>query len=181
MRQNSKSFGADLAVGEELVNSALLETSNAPTHLDGSLMMSQEPLSASGSVASEYVGAGQLSEIVGDMTLLADMVIKRRAVRSSGLDAQDWQGLLAADPSDPKEPTFPAVRIAMTGEELVHVVDSIERAVECLTTLWPVRNGEAFEYALQICIDGIRGRVSPQQVRSAFVDAAGEAGILILP
>jgi hypothetical protein len=115
------------------------------------------------------------------MTLLADMVIRRRAAGRGDLDARDWQGSFAVDSNDASDPQFPPVRIVLHGEDEVHVVDSIERAVECLTTLWPVHNGEAFEKALETCIDGIKGRASPMQVRSAFVHAADTAGILLLP
>lgn len=185
MRQNNKSSGAEPAIGEQLVNFAPRETSDISAHADDSLIMSQEPPRAGDGVAHgvliEDVKVDEQDEIARDMTLLADVVIRRRAAGRVGRSAQDWRDSLVADSSDTKGPAFPPVSIALRGENEVHVVDTIERAIECLTTLWPVRNGEAFEGALQSCIDGIKGRVSPQQVRSAFVHAADTAGILRLP
>ncbi|MER8955590.1 DUF982 domain-containing protein [Mesorhizobium sp. M0833] len=42
---------------------------------------------------------------------------------------------------------------------------------------WPKR-GPKWKLALQSCIDGFEGRVSPQEVRMAFEAAAREEGML---
>lgn len=186
MRQNSKSFGANPATGEQLINFAPVKISNTPTQTDDSLVTSQESsrigAGVAGGMVVEDVKMDEPNVIARDMTLLADMVSRRRAAgRGDDLDTRDWQGSFAIDSNDPKDPEFPPVRIVLHGEDEVHVVDSIERAIDCLTTLWPVHNGEAYEKALQTCIDGIKGRASPMQVRSAFVDAADMAGILLHP
>lgn len=184
MRRNNKSFVVGSALGEQLADLAPFETSNAPTRIDGSLIASQDlPRTISGGVGSMVAGdvkADEPNEIARDMTLLADVVARRRSAGRSEINAQDLPDFFAADPSDRKDPAFTPIRMTMHGEDKVHVVDSIESAIECLTTLWPVRNGDAFEEALQTCIDGIKGRASPQQVRLAFVNAADEVGILIL-
>lgn len=59
------------------------------------------------------------------------------------------------------------------------LIDSVEAAIQYVTDSWPVRNGKAFEEALQACIDGMAGRISPDQVRQALYKAAKEAGIHI--
>lgn len=183
MRRNSKSFGAQTAIGEELVNFASLKMQNAPTQTSDSLVASQEPSSGgvAGSIVVEHAEMDDPNVIARNMTLLADLVVRRRAAGRGDLDARDCQHPFAADSNDTQDPAFPPVRVAFHGEDEVHVVDSIERAVECLTMRWPVHSGEAFETALQTCIDGVKGRASPIQVRLAFVHAAHTAGILLLP
>lgn len=179
MRRNNKGFEDDLAVGEEPVNTTFFEASGASAQSDSSLVISKEPPNASGGVVIDDVRVRESGKTVGDMTLLADMVMERQADRRD-FNGRDWQDLLAADLSDAEAHTFPQVPIIMFGEETVRVVDSIESAIECLTTVWPIRNGDVFEYVLQTCIEGITGRVSSQQVRLVFIHAAEEAGIFVL-
>ncbi|NTG30031.1 DUF982 domain-containing protein [Agrobacterium rhizogenes] len=82
--------------------------------------------------------------------------------------------------NDSDVPAFAPVEIAILAGGGYIVVDTIERAVECLTDRWPVRKGVAYEKALQACIDAMNGRTSPRQVRQAFINAAKEAGIPVL-
>jgi len=84
-----------------------------------------------------------------------------------------------ADSADANLTGFAPVQIAIRSGDGYLVVDSIEKAVECLTDLWLARKGQAFEEALQACIDGINHRVSSENVRKAFINAANEAGISI--
>lgn len=181
MRQNSNNFGADLIVGEKLVDPEAPDTATASAQSDGSLFSSPELTSASDIIPINDVGTGEQSQSAHDMSLLADMVARRRAAKRGGLVAEDWRDFGSAGVSDSQSVAFLPVRLAVRGKDAVEVIDSIEKAVEYLTTLWPVRHGEAFEGALKSCIDGIKGRASPQQVRSTFVNAANAAGILILP
>jgi len=182
MRQNSKSFEDNPTIGERLVNFTPLKITNALIQTDGSPVTSQEPSRMSGGVAGNMVvEGGEMNGpnvVARDMTLLADVVVRRRAAGRDHLNARDS---FAVDANDSKDSAFLPIGIVLYGEDEVHVVDSIERAVECLTTLWPVHSGEALEKALQTCIDGIKGRASPTQVRLAFAHAADTAGILLIP
>jgi hypothetical protein len=38
----------------------------------------------------------------------------------------------------------------------------------------------AFEKAVQVCLKGMEGRVSPEEVRAALFEAAEEAGVCVL-
>ncbi|OCJ07075.1 hypothetical protein A6U86_08295 [Rhizobium sp. AC27/96] len=181
MRQNSNNLEAGFAIGEKLADPETPVTSNASIPSDNSSLTSPEMASASGVMAANDAGVGEQGQIAHDMSILAEMVTRRRAARRNGLTTEDRRDFGSANASSAKSPTFPPVRIAVRGKDAVEVIDSIEKAVEYLTTLWPVRHGDAFEGALQSCIDGIKGRVSTQQVRAAFVNAAAAAGILILP
>ncbi|WP_454851032.1 DUF982 domain-containing protein [Rhizobium binxianense] len=64
------------------------------------------------------------------------------------------------------------------GEELV--ISTVEGAIRYVTDLWPVRNGEAYEEALQACIDGMNDRISPTEVREILLRAARKAGVCII-
>ena len=184
MRQNNKSFRAGPAIGEQLDNLVPFDTPNPPVSLNGSLMMSQEPPKASdaglGGVVVEDDKAADPNETIRDMTLLANAVIRRRGAKVDDLGSRAFRDSFAADPNDSKDSAFPPIRMEMPTEDDVLVVDTIERAIECLTTLWPVRYGQAYEDALQSCIDGMKGRASPQQVRVSVIAAANEAGIRII-
>jgi hypothetical protein len=51
-----------------------------------------------------------------------------------------------------------------------------------LMNKWPPQaNGPAFQRALAICLEALEGQPDAEQAREAFVDAAHEAGILVLP
>ncbi|MBM7047473.1 MULTISPECIES: DUF982 domain-containing protein [Rhizobium] len=184
MRQNNKIFRAGPAIGEQLDNLVPFDASNPPVSLNSSLMMSQEPSKSSdgglGDVVAEDDKAADPNETVRDMTLLANAVIRRGGAKVDDLGSQAVRDIFAADPNDSKDSAFSPIRMEMPTEDGALVVDTIERAIECLTTLWPVRHGQAYEDALQSCIDGMKGRASPQQVRSSVIAAANEAGIRII-
>ncbi|MER9665232.1 DUF982 domain-containing protein [Mesorhizobium sp. M0203] len=55
-------------------------------------------------------------------------------------------------------------------------VHHVEAAAEELI-LW-TRRGPRWEEAMRVCVDAISGRVSPQQARDAFEEAAKEEGML---
>ncbi|AYG69591.1 DUF982 domain-containing protein (plasmid) [Rhizobium sp. CCGE531] len=113
------------------------------------------------------------------MKLLTKLVLKRRCAGAERPAVQDRQDFSGENSDNLRNLVFEPVKISLDDDGEVQVVDSVMRAVECLTTQWPVHYGEAFEQALQTCIDGVTGRASPPQVRSAFITAAKAAGILV--
>ncbi len=123
--------------------------------------------------------APKADDIARDMTLLSKLVMKRRYAGIERTAVQDRQDFSGENSGNLRNLAFEPIEISLDDDGEVQIVDSVTRAVECLTTQWPVRYGEAFEDALHICIDGIAGRASPQQVRSAFIAAAKAAGILV--
>ena len=184
MRQNNKSFRAGPTSGEQFVKLIPFDVSNPSIRSNGSLMISPEPPKASDGGLSDAVAeddkAVDLNKTIRDMTLLANAVIRRRDTKVAGLNSQDFRDIFAPDPNASKDSTFSPIKMEIPAKDDVLVVDTIERAIECLTMLWPVRNGQAYEEALQSCIDGIKSRVSPQQVRVSLAAAANEAGIRII-
>ncbi|WP_411828492.1 DUF982 domain-containing protein [Neorhizobium petrolearium] len=56
-------------------------------------------------------------------------------------------------------------------------IGSVEDAIEFVADSWPVRAGEAYENALQACIDGINDRISPNAVRQILYSSATAAGL----
>jgi hypothetical protein len=71
----------------------------------------------------------------------------------------------------------PAVRIVW-GRGILYV-DSLQRAAEILMSDdWEV-HGPACERAAQALIDALGGKITPDEARDAFRDAAEEARILV--
>jgi hypothetical protein len=58
-------------------------------------------------------------------------------------------------------------------------VGSVREAAECLIDRWPKNRGVAYLAALHACLDALRGTVSTETARQAFIEAAREVGILI--
>ncbi|WP_246704083.1 DUF982 domain-containing protein [Rhizobium sp. P38BS-XIX] len=163
MRRNSKVVGVDAANGEQITSFVPTESPQAPPEVEDAMIVSPERYRAP-----------------RDMTLLADVVMRRRsAVEQDAID-RGYTTSPSHDCSASEDASaFTPVAIKLGGRDKVHMVASIEGAIECLTTLWPVAHGAAFEGALQACIDEIKGRASPMQVRLALVRAADVAGILV--
>ncbi|TGQ35835.1 DUF982 domain-containing protein [Mesorhizobium sp. M00.F.Ca.ET.216.01.1.1] len=69
------------------------------------------------------------------------------------------------------------VRTARTG--IRYGVNNIEGAAEELVT-W-TKCGPKWRHAVEACLEGLRGRVSPDEVRSAFEEAAKEEGKFLPP
>ncbi|MGY5801092.1 DUF982 domain-containing protein [Rhizobium sp. LEGMi12c] len=183
MGRNDKSFGADLDSGAQLANSVPVDVFTPQTNIDSRLALPPEPQaeeSDPGQVVAEGDELVALDKIARDMTLLATLVTRRRHAKSENAEDQDQTSSLDAL-DEPIGLAFAPLGIAMQDEDEVQSIDSIAQAVECLTTKWPVRYGDAFEEALQACVDGIKGRVSPEQVRSAFLKAASAAGMRVIP
>ena len=59
------------------------------------------------------------------------------------------------------------------------IVRTVAETTECLTEDWPVAHGNAFDAALQACLDCFEGQTPPDTVRSAFVAASREANIFV--
>jgi len=186
MGRNDKNFGTDLDRSAQLVGLISLKVPTSSANADGRRALAQEPPRTNegdpGHDATEEDEVAALDKIARDMALLATLVMRRRQAKSENTGAQDEEPPFDAPDGDGSSGfAFAPIGIALQDESELQFVDSIEQAVECLTTKWPIRYGDAYEAALQACIDGVKGRVSPDQVRSAFVNAADAAGIRVIP
>ncbi|MDK4701859.1 MULTISPECIES: DUF982 domain-containing protein [unclassified Rhizobium] len=184
MGRNDKNGGADLDHGEQLVNSIPVEVPSRQTNADYRLALPPERTQAEesslGRAPAEEDKLAALDRIARDMTLLATLVTRRRHAKSESTEDQD-QAPLSDASNDPEELAFAPIGIAPRDGDEIQFIGSISQAVEYLTTQWPIRSGDAFEEALQACIDGVKGRASPERVRSAFLKAAGAASIRVIP
>lgn len=180
MGRNTGDFSTDPDIGERFVRSNPSETSGFPVRLEDNLTMSQgRPVTSASDLERTAAedDAPKSGDTARDMKLLTKLVMKRRCAGLERTAVQERQDFSGEDSDNLRSLTFEPVKISPEDNGEVQIVDSVMRAVECLTTQWPVRYGEAFEDALQTCIDGVTGRASPQQVRSAFIAAAKAVGI----
>ncbi len=184
MRRNDKSVGADLDNDAQLLSLIPTDTSSNPATIDKPAALQAEHPKADESdpVRGAAVGynVSVLDKVASDMTLLATLVTRRRHAKSDTPDYKN-HALPSDDVSELSELTFQPVGIAFQEVGEFQIVDSVVGAVEYLTAKWPIRYGDAFEEALQTCVDGINGRVSPEQVRLAFIHAANAAGLRVAP
>ncbi|SCB35732.1 DUF982 domain-containing protein [Rhizobium lusitanum] len=52
-------------------------------------------------------------------------------------------------------------------------------AANCMSEEWPVYGGAAVSEAVLVCLDAILGKVSAEDSRDAFLEAAREAGLYV--
>jgi hypothetical protein len=71
------------------------------------------------------------------------------------------------------------VEVELHGIGRYRTVTGTKHAAECLLTLWPVNDGEAYQRALSDCLAALDGERSPEAARSAFIRAADEARIFV--
>ncbi|WP_080761175.1 DUF982 domain-containing protein [Rhizobium rhizogenes] len=175
MRQNNKSLRADLDIGGTFRDSIPLDVSQFAIHTQPCLAMSKDPL---------FGGLEDAGTATSDRDNVAHgATIEKKIEKIGRVTAKRFREMLenGVDSADGSLPGFAPVQIAIRSGGGYLVVDNVEKAVGCLTDLWPARSkGQAFEEALQACIDGINHRVSSESVRQAFINAANEAGIRIL-
>ncbi|WP_181872355.1 DUF982 domain-containing protein [Phyllobacterium bourgognense] len=62
---------------------------------------------------------------------------------------------------------------------LIRRVSCVESAAEVLAKYWPKNCGEKYATAQQACLEAGAGRLHPDEVRRAFIDAAKEASIYV--
>lgn len=183
MGRNDKSFGADLDNGAQLVNSVpdvFTPQTNVDSRLGSPPELPQAGEGDPGRVVAEEEKLAALDKIARDMTLLATLVTRRRHVKSENADDQDEATSLDAL-DEPIGLAFAPLEITICDGDEIQSINSIAQAVDYLTAKWPIRYGDAFEEALQACVDCVKGRVSPEQVRSALLKAAAAAGIRVVP
>lgn len=181
MRQNNKSFRADTDIGGTSSNSIPPELSQSAIQPPHSLLASTD--SPFGGLERGVADVVAASYNCNEKTYVTKRVATERNIENIGrVTAQRFREMLeiGSGAADANLPGFMPIRIAMRSGDGYFVVDSIEKAIEYLTNLWPNTKGQAFEDALQACIDGINHRVSPDDVRRAFVNAANEAGIRVV-
>ncbi|WP_353806412.1 DUF982 domain-containing protein [Mesorhizobium sp.] len=59
-------------------------------------------------------------------------------------------------------------------------IPSTRAAAECLLRSWPTEWGPRHKQAREACIAVLKGEQPPEFARQAFVEAAREAGILVV-
>jgi hypothetical protein len=181
MRQNNKSLRADTDIGGTFTNSIPAEVSQSVIQPHHSLAPSTDPLLG----GMERIIADAIAASVdrNEVTHVTKQLAGERSIENIGrVTAKRYREMLeiGSSAAGADLPGFAPIRIAIRSGDGYFVVDTVEKAVEYLTSFWSSSKGEAFEEALQACIDGINHRVSPEDVRRAFIDAAHEAGIRVL-
>lgn len=58
-------------------------------------------------------------------------------------------------------------------------ITSTEEAARALLLKWPVDDGEAYYEAQRVCVAVLEGESSPEEARTAFLNAAAEAGVFV--
>lgn len=77
-------------------------------------------------------------------------------------------------------PRFAPVSIALGRIGLTRIVTSVREAAECiLSDEWPRRHGKADTAARKALLGAMEGKVSAEDARAAFEQAAKDAGILM--
>jgi hypothetical protein len=71
------------------------------------------------------------------------------------------------------------VDIHLAGIRNARTITATRFARECLLTLWPDHYGPAYLAALKICAAAMDGTASGADARTAFIEAAREADILV--
>ncbi|MGV2184573.1 DUF982 domain-containing protein [Rhizobium rhizogenes] len=82
--------------------------------------------------------------------------------------------------SDGGQRSFAPVRIVSELTDEYQIIDSVEGFAQYLLEALPLRNVEVCEKALQVCIDGLSDRLSPEQVRETLIWMATEECISII-
>lgn len=176
MRQMKKSFRAGVDIGNTVPDAPF----DASTYSQQQLKTMKDALVGGlGDVVAESDAATTKR---GEATRAAARVGSTKIERIGRVTARRFREMLevGGGPADGEVPGFAPVQIAIRAGGGYLVVDTIEKAIECLIQQWPGQKGEAFEEAVQACIDGINHRIPAEDVRQAFIKAANEAGIRIL-
>lgn len=178
MWQNNKSLRPDIDLGGTFTDSIPVNISRSADHMHACLATTKDPLPGGSDKFVEDARIATSSS--SDVTLGTE--IEKEIERLGRVAAKHFREMLESgnDPAITNLPGFAPVQIEIHSGSGYHLVDTIEKAIECLTDQWHGLKGEAFEAALQACIDGINHRVSPEEVRQAFIKAANEAGIRII-
>ncbi|ACM30257.1 DUF982 domain-containing protein [Agrobacterium rhizogenes] len=178
MWQNNKSLRADIDHGGTFTDSIPVDISQSAAHMQLCLATTKDPLLG---------GSGEFVEDVrittsGRSDVARDTGSERKIEKIGRVTAKRFREMLenGNDPANASLPGFAPVQIEIRSSGGYYVVDTVGKAVEYLTDHWHDLKGEAFEAALQACIDGINHRVSPEEVRQAFIKAVNEAGIRII-
>ena len=100
--------------------------------------------------------------------------------RKNLLEATLHHSLLCVTGTHCRQRMFAPVKIASRLTGTHQIIYSVEGFSEYLTEEPSPRQTEVYEKALQVCIDGLCDRISPQSVREALVWMATAEGISII-
>jgi hypothetical protein len=76
------------------------------------------------------------------------------------------------------KPRF-AVPVRIAIGNVLYDVASARQAIDVLVNKWPSQRGPKYREARKACVAALEGKRSTIMARSAFLDAAREAGILV--
>lgn len=178
MWQNNKSLRADIDLGGTFTDSIPVDISQSAAHMQACLATTKDPLLGG---ADKFVEDTRIATS-GSSDVALGAGIERKIEKLGRVNAKQFREVLEIgnDPAAANLPSFAPVQIEILSGGGYSVVDTIEKTIECLTDFWSGPKGEAFEAALQACIDAINHRASPEEVRQALINAANEAGIRVL-
>lgn len=74
---------------------------------------------------------------------------------------------------------FDAVTFATQTLGRYRTITSVSQAAEQLLYHWPVKGGKKHRAARVACVEALEGVGSADQVRAAFIEACGEAGVFV--
>jgi hypothetical protein len=178
MWQNNKSLRPDIDLGGTFTDSIPVDISLSAIHMHACLATTKDPLPGG---SDKFVEDARIATS-GSNGVALGTGIEREIEKLGRVTAKHFREMLeiSNDPAAANLPGFEPVQIEIHSGSGYRVVDTIAKAIECLTDQWHGLKGEAFEAALQACIDGINHRISPEEVRQAFIKAVNEAGIRII-
>lgn len=61
------------------------------------------------------------------------------------------------------------------------VLNTVSDLADCLLDCWPATEGDAFVAAMHACHESLEGRGDANEAREAFIIAARDAGVSVLP
>ena len=74
---------------------------------------------------------------------------------------------------------FPRITIVAHRDGKPLNICSVLEAAECLLLNWPIHDGVKLKVASQKCLDALDGKATISECRSAFIEAAKEARVLL--
>lgn len=72
-----------------------------------------------------------------------------------------------------------AVEFEVAPQGMPSIIPGTAEALQALSTSWPTSMGGEYRYAKSICERALRGNVSHDEARQAFLYAADEVGMFV--
>ncbi|MGZ9723309.1 DUF982 domain-containing protein [Rhizobium miluonense] len=81
------------------------------------------------------------------------------------------------DNSDWRSPVI----VELGGISRFAIITNALDAANCMSEKWPAEGGPVADAAVLVCLDAVLGKVSAEESREAFLEAAREAGLYVKP